>query len=211
MAAPSNISRFLEAVATGDGATVDNLLATDPALATAALARSDERFVDACLAQLYEGDTALHAAAYAYDVARARELVARGAHVQARNRRGAQPLHAAANGTPGSAHWAPERQRAVIGYLISAGADPDAAAAGGVTPLHRAVRNRCPAAVDGLLAAGADPFRPNSRGSTAFDLARWTTGRSSSGSPEAHAEQQAVTALLEQHRNRPARTHPGRD
>src|SRR5579871_629562 len=92
-----------------------------------------------------EGDTALHAAGFSYDAEMAQDLIARGAGIRARNRRGAEPLHAAVIGVPGSVGWNPARQRDVIIYLIEAGADPNAAAAGGVTPLHRAVRNRCSA------------------------------------------------------------------
>src|SRR4029079_6677881 len=125
-------------------------------------------------AQVYAGDTAL---SFSSDVVIARELVGLGADVHARNRRGAEPLHAATFGGPGSLHWDPTRQQAMIVYLVSAGADPNAKAAGGVTPLHRAVRNRCSAAVETLLSAGADPRLANDNGSTAFDLAQWTTGR----------------------------------
>jgi ankyrin repeat protein len=126
----------------------------------------------------------------------ARELLTRGADIRARNRRGAEPLHAAAMGVPESANWNPPQQRAVILYLIGAGADPNATAAGGVTPLHRAVRNRCSAAVDALLSAGADPHLENDRGSTASDLARRTTGRGGTGSAEAKAEQEIIIELL---------------
>src|SRR5262249_50027573 len=159
---------------------------------TAGLVRRDEFFLAESLAQVYQGDTALHAAGFSYNLPMAQELVARGADVRARNRRGAEPLHAATIGVPGSAHWNPERQRAVILYLIEAGADPTAAAAGGVTPLHRAVRNRCSAAVDALLSNGADPYRANDHGSTAFDLAQWTTGRGGTGSAEARIEQRII-------------------
>ena len=172
------------------------MLEAAPGLATAGMARADEFFVAECGAQVYEGDTALHAAAFAYDGDMARELVARGADVRARNRRGAEPLHSAMIGEPGSAHWDPDRQGAVIGYLIEAGADPDAAAQGGVTPLHRAVRNRCSTAVDRLLRAGADPRRANGSGSTPSDLAQWTTGRGGSGSEAAKTEQRIIVELL---------------
>ena len=77
------------------------LLDATPSLATAGVARHDEFFLAERLAQVYEGDTALHAAAFSYDAEMARELVARGADVRARNRRGAEPLHAAVIGGPG--------------------------------------------------------------------------------------------------------------
>ena len=173
------------------------LLDATPSLVTAGVARRDEFFLAERRAQVYEGDTALHAAAFSYDAEMARELVTRGADVRARNRRGAEPLHAAVMGGPGSAHWNPPRQRAVILSLIEAGADPNAPAAGGVTPLHRAVRNRCSAAVEVLLSTGADPRLENGRGSTASDLARWTTGRGGTGSAEAKAEQRIIIELLD--------------
>ena len=73
------------------------------------MTRRDEFFVAECHVQVYEGDTALHAAAFAYDADVARELIAQGAHVRARNRRGAEPLHAAVIGEPGAANWDPIR------------------------------------------------------------------------------------------------------
>ena len=193
----SELTRLLEAIAASDRRTALALLDGTPALVTAGLARREEFFLAERLAQVYEGDTALHAAAFSYDTELATELVARGADIRARNRRGAEPLHAAVMGVPGSAHWDPARQRAVILYLIEAGADPNATAAGGVTPLHRAVRNRCSVAVEALLSAGADPHLLNDSGSTAADLARWTTGRGGTGSPEAKAEQEIIIELLD--------------
>jgi ankyrin repeat protein len=136
-------------------------------------------------------------AAAAHDAPMARELVAAGAEVRAKNRRGAEPLHEAVSGGPGSPTWNPQQQAAMVTYLIEAGADPDALAKGGVTPLHRAVRNRCSAAVRALLVAGADPHRPNDNGSTAIVLARLTTGRGGSGSPEAKVEQELILSILE--------------
>jgi ankyrin repeat protein len=127
----------------------------------------------------------------------ARALVATGADLRARNRRGAEPLHAAVIGYPGSSTWNPADQRRVILFLVESGADPNAAAAGDVTPLHRAVRNRCSAAVEALLLAGANPLLANSRGSTAYDLALLTTGRGGSGSVEAKCEQRIIIDLLE--------------
>jgi ankyrin repeat protein len=192
----SDLTRLLVAIAASDHRTALRLLNATPLLATARLGRHDEFFLAERLAQVYEGDTALHAAAFSYDSEMASKLVARGADVRASNRRGAEPLHAAAIGVPASANWNPTRQRAVILYLIEAGADPNATAAGGVTPLHRAVRNRCSAAVDALLSAGADPRLKNGHGSTASDLAHWTTGRGGTGSREAQAEQRIILELL---------------
>jgi Ankyrin repeats (many copies) len=192
----SALSRLLVAIAASDHGAAVGLLDATPSLATARLARGDEFFLADRLAQVYEGDTALHAAAFSYDPEMARELVGRGADIRARNRRGAEPLHAAVIGVPASANWNPTRQRAVILYLIEAGADPNATAAGGVTPLHRAVRNRCSAAVEALLSVGADPRVENDNGSTASDLAHWTTGRGGTGSGEAKAEQRVIIELL---------------
>ena len=141
-------------------------------------------------------DTALHAAAFSYDTDMARDLIARGADIRAKNRRGAEPLHAAVMGVPGSPSWNPTRQREIILFLVEAGADPNAAAVGGVTPLHRAVRNRCSAAVDALLGAGADPRLQTDSGSTATDLAQKATGRGGTGSAEAKAEQRVILGLL---------------
>jgi ankyrin repeat protein len=164
------VTKLLAAIANLDHDAALDLLDATPSLATTTLARRDEL---------------------------ARELVTRGAGIRARNRRGAEPLHAAVIGVPGSRTWSPTRQRAVILYLVEAGADPDAPAAGGVTPLHRAVRNRCSAAVDALLHAGADPRLQSDSGSTASDLAQWTTGRGGTGSAAAKAEQRIILELLE--------------
>lgn len=194
---------FVRVIASGHGTVAAALLDATPALAGAALvtggatrAGAEEFFLHECGVYLYAGHTALHVAAAAHNTAFARTLVEAGADVRAKNRRGAEPLHEATSGGPGSHSWDPARQAAVIAYLIEAGADPDAGAAGGVTPLHRAVRNRCAAAVRTLLDAGADPHRTNDRGSTAITLASQTTGRGGSGSPEAKAQQAEILALL---------------
>jgi Ankyrin repeats (many copies)/Ankyrin repeat len=196
VAITQDLSGLLVAIAAGDSALVRASLDAAPALATGRLARRDEFFITHCHAQVYEGATALHAAAFTYDRETARDLVARGADIRARDRRGAEPLHAAVIGEPGTPNWNPARQRAVIEYLVAAGADLDAAALGGVTPLHRAVRNRCSAAVDALLRAGADPRAANDHGSTPSDLAHRATGRGGAGSVAAKTEQQIIIDLL---------------
>jgi ankyrin repeat protein len=197
MTGTTELPTLLVAIANGDHNTAMELLTATPSLATDRLVRRDEFFLAERLAQVYEGDTALHAAGFSYDVEMARDLITRGADARARNRRGAQPLHAAVIGVPGSAAWNPSRQRDVILYLVEAGADPNARAAGGATPLHRAVRNRCSSAVDALLRAGADPQLQNDGGSTASDLAQWTTGRGGAGSAEAKFEQRIILELLD--------------
>jgi hypothetical protein len=55
---------------------------------------------------------------------------------------------------------------------------------------------RCAAAVEALLDIGADPRATNGKGSTAMQLAHWTTGRGGSGSPKARAQQAEIVRLL---------------
>jgi Ankyrin repeat len=100
LAGMSDMTRVLVAIAGRDHRAAVSLIDVTPSSVTARLARSDEFFLAERLAQVYEGDTALHAAAFSYDPERARELVTRGANVRARNRRGAEPLHAAVIACP---------------------------------------------------------------------------------------------------------------
>src|SRR3954454_22464548 len=152
---------------------------------------------------VYGGDTALHIAAAAHQRAVAESLVTRGADVRARNRRGAEPLHYAADGSPGSERWDPVAQRDVITYLVAAGADPNVFDKSGVAPLHRAVRTRSAEAVLALLAGGADPRLANKNGSTPLHLAVQNTGRSDSGSDAAKDGQARIIAVLLEHGARP--------
>jgi ankyrin repeat protein len=155
---------------------------------------------------VYGGDTALHIAAAAYQRKLAESLVSNGASTRARNRRGAEPLHYAAEGSPDADHWDPDAQRGVIEYLIAAGADPNAIDKSGVAPLHRAVRTRCSAAVRALIENGASPRLMNKSGSTPLHLAVQNTGRSNSGSEAAKHEQRRVIGLLLHHGASPADT-----
>jgi hypothetical protein len=181
------------------------LLAASPQLARACFARGATRqsapayFLGRIGRYIYAGDTALHVAAAAYRPDMVRALLAAGADVRARNRRGAEPLHAAGVGNPGSPTWDPPAQAATIALLIESGADPNATDMDGVTPLHRAVRTRCAAAVAALIDGGADAARRNKGGSTPLRLARLTTGRGGSGSADAKAQQQEILRLLERH------------
>jgi ankyrin repeat protein len=145
---------------------------------------------------VYAGDTALHVAAAAYHRGLSETLVAQGAAVRARNRRGAEPLHYAADGHPGADFLDPTAQREVVCYLIDAGADPDAIDKSGVAPLHRAVRTRSSGAVSALIDRGADPLLMNKSGSTPLHLAVQNTGKSNSGSEAAKEEQRRIIVLL---------------
>jgi ankyrin repeat protein len=201
----SDLLALMRAIDADDGDEAARLLATSPALARAGIAIGATRhgagsyFLERIRKHIYAGDTGLHVAAAAYWTDFARQLVAAGADLRARNRRGAEPLHAAAVGGPGSATWNPRAQAATIAWLIGAGADPNAVDMDGVTPLHRAVRTRCAAAVEALLAGGADAERSNDGGSTPLRLARLTTGRGGTGALDAKAQQQEIVRLLERH------------
>jgi ankyrin repeat protein len=152
---------------------------------------------------VYGGDTALHIAAAAYALETAKVLLARGANVRARNRRGAEPLHYAVDGIPESHSWNPAAQEAVVDCLIEAGADPNATDRSGVTPLHRAVRTRCAAAVRALLVNDGSPWLPNGSGSTPLHLAVQNTGRGGSGSSASRDQQREIILLLLKHGARP--------
>ena len=203
--AESAVMDLVRAIAASEAVAVERMLTTSPALARASIdegATSSDAstyYLDAINHYVYRGDTALHVAAAAHDPDVARRLVDLDADVAAANRRGAQPLHYAADGIPGSDAWKPEAQAAVIGALIAAGADPNAQDKSGVTPLHRAVRTRCGPAVRALLEGGADASRPNKSGSTPMKLATQMSGRGGSGSPDAKAQQAVIVRLLEQH------------
>jgi hypothetical protein len=91
VAGTKNLTSLLVAIANSDHRAAADLLNATPSLATAGLARRDEFFLAERLAQVYEGDTALHAAGFSYDTEMARDLITRGADIRARNRRGAEP------------------------------------------------------------------------------------------------------------------------
>jgi len=189
---------FVRVVVAGDLDEVARRLAANPLLATvpsdAGATRQDaSTFFFAEIAHyLYTGDSALHMAAAAFRRPAAELLIAHGAKCRAKNRRGAEPLHYAAD----TNHWNPAAQAETIEYLLSAGADANALDRDGVTPLHRAVRTRSLPAVRALLDGGADPRKPNKTGSTPLHLAVQTTGRGGSGSPRAHEQQAGIVRLL---------------
>jgi ankyrin repeat protein len=189
---------FMRMVVDGDVERLTGCLATDPALASmssrvGASRQESALFFFADISHyLYAGDTALHMAAAAFRRDVAALLVAHGADCRAKNRRGAEPLHYAADAN----RWHPAAQAETIAYLISVGADPNALDRSGVSPLHRAVRTRSLAAVRALVDGGADPRRPNQAGSTPLHLAVQTTGRGGSGSAPAREQQAGIVRLL---------------
>ena len=189
---------FIGLVVAGDIDRVSRRLSAAPTLATTALPvgatrqQATDFFFTAISHYLYAGDTALHMAAAAFSRPMTELLMGHGADSRARNRRGAEPLHYASDG----GRWEPGAQAGVIEYLISMGAQPNALDKSGVAPLHRAVRTRSLAAVRALLDGGAEPRQPNKAGSTPLHLAVQPTGKSGSGSDEAHRQQAAIIKLL---------------
>ena len=198
VAGDAELMELVRAIVADDNATAAALLTATPALVRTQAERGASReeaeafYLTGIGHYLYAGDTALHIAAAGYRRVAVRLLVEMGADVSARNRRGAQPLHYAVDGAPGSPTWDPAAQGAVVGYLIEAGADPNARDRSGVTPLHRAVRTRCAAAVGALLDGGADAHLANASGSTPMRLAKTTTGRGGSGLPGAKVQQAEI-------------------
>jgi ankyrin repeat protein len=199
---------FIRHVVNGEVGEVARRLTASPALATAGAevgaTRQDatDYFFRDIAHYLYAGDTALHMAAAAFRRPVAELLIARGADCRARNRRGAEPLHYAADAN----HWDPTAQAQTIEYLVSVGADPNALDRSGVAPLHRAVRTRSLPAVRALLDGGANPRAPNKSGSTPLHLAVQATGRGGSGSEHARGQQADIIRLLLERGARPTDT-----
>ena len=118
------LQALLSAIVSRDTTTASRMLADSPLLARTAVATGASRagggdfFFTAIAHYAYAGDTPLHFAAAAGQRDIAEDLVARGANVRARNRRGAEPLHYACDGAPGSAAWDPDAQAAIVEFLI---------------------------------------------------------------------------------------------
>jgi ankyrin repeat protein len=201
----SDFLDFVRLVIDGDVDKVSRRLAASPALAAmparaGATRQGAADFFFADIAHyLYAGDTALHMAAAAFRRPVAELLIARGADCRVKNRRGAEPLHYAADANRRN----PTAQAETIEYLISVGADPNVADRGGATPLHRAVRTRSLSAVRALVDGGANPRTPNKSGSTPLHLAVHNTGRGGSGSAEARQQQAGIIRFLMERGARP--------
>jgi hypothetical protein len=192
----------MRAIVRGKTSEAAKLLGTSPFLARQCLAVGATRaaatdfYFEEIEHYLIAGDTPLHAAAASYRTALAQALIKNGADVTAQNRRGAEPLHYAADGGPGLRTWNPQQQAEIITFLIKAGADPNALDKSGVAPLHRAVRQRCPTAVNTLLRNGAQIRLKNKSGSTPLHLAVQNTGRGGTGSPESKTCQGEIIQIL---------------
>src|SRR4051812_29004335 len=117
---------LVRAIAAGDAATAEERLAAAPELAVAhaeqGATRQDaaDHFLGEVGHHVYAGDTLLHVAAAGHHAELVRSLIRRGADVAARSRHGAEPLHYAADGAPGSPRWDPGAQAATIACLIAA-------------------------------------------------------------------------------------------
>jgi ankyrin repeat protein len=198
----AELRELFSAIAERDVPKASRILAESPVLARYAAevgaSRQDAStyYFPQIAHYVYAGDTPLHLAGAAYATDVAHDLVSRGANVRARNRLGAEPLHYAADGIPGSISWNPDAQQAIIQFLIKVGADPNARDKTGVAPLHRAVRTRSTPAVRALLIGGADFRMRNKSGSTPLHLAVLDTGRGGTAASVARQEQTTIIRLL---------------
>lgn len=99
-------THLVEAIVAGDDLTAIRLLDASPQLTkerpgfAATQQYSERNFFDRIRHYIYEGDTALHMAAAAFQTGIVEELITKGADVRPRNRRGAEPLHYAVDGGP---------------------------------------------------------------------------------------------------------------
>ena len=111
--------QLIRAIVGGDTAGAAKLLESYPSLARQHLGEGATRqaptdfFFREIRHYLYGGDTPLHEAAAGYRLSIVKKLVEKGALVTAANRRGAHPLHYAADGSPGSCAWSPSAQAEV--------------------------------------------------------------------------------------------------
>jgi hypothetical protein len=193
---------LMMAIVRADAHKVSELMLVSPSLAqerlTVGATRQQARdfYFEEIGHYLIAGDTPLHVAAAGYRIDIASALINNGADVMAKNRRGATPLHYAADGGPILRSWHPKSQEDLITLLIKNGADPNVLDKSGVAPLHRAVRQRSPEAVDALLRNGADARLRNKSGSTPLHLAVQNTGKGGTGSAESKAFQKEIIRLL---------------
>jgi uncharacterized protein len=168
---PSPGSELLDALYKGDSGAVEAKLAESPELtifeaaAVGETARVHELllleggFVDQWSP---DGFTALHLAAFFGHEDIARELLRRGAEVNAvsRNALGVQPINSAAAGG----------HTGIVRALLDHGADPNARLEGGFTPIHAAAQNGNDELFALLVERGADESAVTDDGRTVADL-----------------------------------------
>jgi ankyrin repeat protein len=152
------MSKILALLYRGDRPAAEKLARTAPLLtvyeaaALGALEALIERCEeDATLVNAYASDgwTPLHLAAYFGNNAAVKELLRRGAEVDARAQNGSNvtPLHSACAGD----------HTIVAVTLLASGADVNAEQTGGHRPLDSARQNNNPELIEALLEAGALP------------------------------------------------------
>jgi tetratricopeptide (TPR) repeat protein len=142
----------------------DRLARHNLAIALVAAGRQDEALeLGAVTPQEWQRqlDGALHVAVERGDPAQTRELIARGARVDARRAEGWEPLHVAAR----------QGDEATCSVLLDAGAEVGARGPQGVTPLHRAARRGHMGVVVLLLERGARGQSETEKGETPVDFA----------------------------------------
>src|SRR5262249_24445611 len=133
----TKLMALVRAIVAGDAGVASRLVAATPGLARQAAKVGAERltarefYFEEIKHYLMAGDTGLHMAAAGYRRDMAAKLIGLGADVAAMNRRGARPLHYAADGVPGSHTWDPAAQASVIELLIEAGGGPEGGGNGG--------------------------------------------------------------------------------
>jgi hypothetical protein len=108
---------LVQAIVSGEVEAAKKMLRASPQLAKeravygATRQTAGENFYKEILHYIHEGDTALRMAAAAYQEQIVTELIARGADVRAKNRRGTEPIHYAADGVPDSPAIQMRKQR----------------------------------------------------------------------------------------------------
>lgn len=146
----SDSHKFLQAVKSGDGAKVEEVLATPGTNIINSKDRED-------------GDTGLHIVARDRNLEWLRYLIGKGARTDIQNREGDTPLATAAQ-----IGWIEG-----VEALLARGAGVNVANGRGETPLILAVHKRDVAMVRLLLSQGADPNRADRiAGYTALDYAK---------------------------------------
>ena len=184
------------------------MLATSPGLAReravdgATRRAASAHYLHAIEHYVYVGDTALHIAAAAYQKDIVENLIALGADVRARNRRGAEPSTTPPTVDRVRVHGIRKRKRrqspAQLGLAPTQMLWTTAASLLCTAPCVRVARRPCRP----FSRLARIILAKNKSGATPLRLAIQNTGRGGSGSAEAKAQQQEVRRLLGDSRGR---------